>query len=256
MVQKTDFLTLVRNTLRPGFAPEMFRKLRSRLSCVSHAGESHAATAWAIANASSVEDFARHLDPKLWQEAEAFSGTLDAHANETLARIPYDLGGGGDYRLLYFLVRYLRPGTVVETGVAAGFSSTAILEALEKNHFGRLLSSDFPYFRIPDPAKYVGVVVPHHLHSRWTLFTKGDRVNVPRIVEAVKEIDLFHYDSDKTDEGRSFALDAVRRKLSENAVLIFDDIQDNRHFQRLVESSDCKYRVFFCRGKWLGLIGI
>lgn len=256
MPQKTDLLTLARNTLRPGFAPEMFRKLRSRLSGASRAGEAKSATEWAAAHASSIEDFAAHLDPTLWQEAEAFSKTLDAHAEETLSRIPYDLGGGGDYRLLYFLVRHLRPGTVVETGVAAGFSSAAILQALERNGSGRLLSSDFPYFRIPDPAKYVGVVVPHHLRANWTLFTKGDRANLPRILEAVRQVDLFHYDSDKTDEGRRFAYDTVKRKLSANAVLIFDDIQDNRHFRRLVETSNCKYRVFSCRGKWLGLIGI
>ena len=34
--------------------------------------------------------------------------------------------------LLYFFVRYFKPKVVLETGVAAGFSSLSILKALKK----------------------------------------------------------------------------------------------------------------------------
>ena len=55
------------------------------------------------------------------------------------------LGGGGNFILLYFLTRKFNK-VVVETGVAAGWSSLAILGAFEKNGEGKLYSSDFPYF--------------------------------------------------------------------------------------------------------------
>ena len=47
--------------------------------------------------------------------------------------------------LLYVLVRLLNPDTVIETGVAGGASSTAILQALQDNrHGGKLFSIDRP----------------------------------------------------------------------------------------------------------------
>ena len=76
-----------------------------------------------------------------------------------MENIQYNLGGGADYPLLYFLTRYLNPENVLETGVAAGFSSYAILSALQKNRKGTLYSSDFPYLRIKNPERYIGIVV-------------------------------------------------------------------------------------------------
>ena len=55
---------------------------------------------------------------------------------------------GGLYKLLYFPIRKIKPYTVVETGVAAGWTSLAILRALNKNGRGHLYSSDFPYFEL------------------------------------------------------------------------------------------------------------
>jgi hypothetical protein len=44
----------------------------------------------------------------------------------------------------YAVTRKLRPSTVLETGVCNGFSTVAILQALEENHAGRLHSIDYP----------------------------------------------------------------------------------------------------------------
>ena len=99
------------------------------------------------------------------------------YRNKKLKKIKYDLGGGGFYPLLFFIVKYIKPNIVVETGVAAGFSSYAILKAIEENKKGRLYSSDFPYFRIPNPEKYIGIIVPEKLKKSWDLLIDGDNIN-------------------------------------------------------------------------------
>ena len=55
-------------------------------------------------------------------------------STENLKNIPHDLGGAAAIDLLYFLIRYSNPKVVVETGVAAGFSSFSILKALKTNN--------------------------------------------------------------------------------------------------------------------------
>ena len=106
---------------------------------------------------------------------------LQISADEKLKALDYDLGGGGNSPLLYFLVRSMRPRIVVETGVAAGFSSSAILTALKENGEGILYSSDFPYFRIKNPEKYIGLLVDEELKGNWTCLKQGDRFNLPEI---------------------------------------------------------------------------
>ncbi|MEM8494261.1 MAG: class I SAM-dependent methyltransferase [Planctomycetota bacterium] len=173
-----------------------------------------------------------------------------------MAKIDHPLGGGGAYPALYFLTRCMRPACVVETGVAAGFSSCSVLAALEANGEGRLYSSDFPYFRLPNPEQYVGVVVDEPLKKNWRLYLDGDDANLPRIVDSVDRIDLFHYDSDKSYSGRQAALEHVKGALSEEAVIVFDDIQDNSHFRDLVEETRPEsWRVFRFQGKYVGMIG-
>ena len=173
-----------------------------------------------------------------------------------MKNIKYDLGGGADYPLLYFLTRYLRPENVLETGVAAGFSSYAILSALQKNGKGKLYSSDFPYFRLKDPEKYIGIVVEKSLRKNWNLFIEGDENNLPKILKTVKKIDIFSYDSDKTYSGRSKTLTKVSKFLTENSVIIMDDIQDNSFFYDYIkENNISNWKVFEFNNKFLGIIG-
>ncbi len=210
---------------------------------------------WYAKQAEQYEDFLQNLDADLWSETQEACSALTRDAKSKLETIPYDLGGGGNYELLYFLTRYMNPKNVVETGVAAGWSSSAVLTALEKNGQGMLYSSDFPYFRMKDPENYIGFVVANDLKSNWRLFIEGDQYNLPKICEEVEQIDLFHYDSDKSYEGRVRAFHEVSSKLSDNAAIIFDDIQDNAHFKDFVEERCVPYRVFGFGGKYLGLTG-
>lgn len=81
-------------------------------------------------------------------------------------------------KIIYALVRALKPKQCVEIGVASGGTSTHILAALEANGAGKLFSVDI--------AEGVGYAVPEALNRRWTLIEKADG----RTVKLPKHIDF------------------------------------------------------------------
>ena len=157
------------NMVRPGYFPVMVEKVWRRLVERGRRADALMAAEWCAARVEPFDSLASELDAELWAETKAFERRLQDLARARLADIDLDLGGEGDYRLLYFMTRYLKPRIVVETGVGAGFSTQAILTALAANRSGRLLSSDFPYFRFENPAQYAGILVEEELKKPWTL---------------------------------------------------------------------------------------
>jgi predicted O-methyltransferase YrrM len=245
---------IILNAIRPGYAREMVHKVGLRWQERRARAERAEIEQWCRARSRDIADWAQALDPALWAEARAFHDKQRRTADEKLRDLGVDLGGGGAYDLLYFLTRLLRPQTIVETGVAAGFSSRAFLTALRSNGGGgRLFSSDFPYFRLHAPEQYVGILVEPELRSDWQPLLNGDRRNLPEIIRTAGAIDLVHYDSDKSYQGRAFAARTLEPKLAPESVLIFDDIQDNWHFRDAAR--DRHFLVFPFEGKWVGLIG-
>jgi predicted O-methyltransferase YrrM len=207
-------------------------------------------------NLIDFEDFAKNIDQNLWQESVTFSQELEHKSKEILSKLSIGIGGGGIYPLIYFVTRHKKPKITVETGVAAGYSSQTFLSAIDKNGFGKLYSSDFPYFRIDNPEKYIGILVDEKLKSNWNLYIDGDKTNLPKIMSEIDSIDLFHFDSDKSYEGRIFATNLIKNKLSENAIVFYDDINDNTHFYDYVTQNNIKnYKVFKFMGKYIGMIG-
>ena len=55
------------------------------------------------------------------------------------------MGGSAHIDLLYDCVKILKPTNIIETGVAFGWSSLAILKAISENKNGKLISVDMPY---------------------------------------------------------------------------------------------------------------
>jgi predicted O-methyltransferase YrrM len=254
MLQK--LLNIGTNSLKRRNMPVMVNKVITRLKEHSAANDAPQAVSWAKENAQSLEDYINHLDPALWQETKTECDILTEKARAKLDALGMDLGGGGHYYLLYFLTRYFKPKTIVETGVAAGWSSQSLLTALHKNGGGALFSSDFPYFRYKNPEKYVGYLVDEEFKQNWMLFIDGDENNLPRIAQQLKNpVDLFHYDSDKSREGRNYAFNILQPKLADDAVVVFDDIQDNFHFKDFVTRKKWPFKVFEFEEKYIGLTG-
>jgi predicted O-methyltransferase YrrM len=158
--------------------------------------------------------------------------------------------------MLYFLMRLRRPECVVETGVAAGYSSQVFLSAMESNGRGHLFSSDFPYYYLKDPEQYIGLLVEKQLFWRWDLLLEGDEANLPTIMSRVSKVDIFHFDSDKSYSGRVFALAQVTPKMADGGLIVIDDIQDNSHcFDYLKDNNILNFSVFEFLGKYVCLIG-
>lgn len=253
----TPWKNTFRAALKPITAKVMMGKLIKRVTSRKGTLDKRANLQWLQDNATDLSHFLDKFPSDIKEETSHFLSHIKKHSSDILDNIPYDLGGGGGVPLLYALVRHLKPDIVVETGVAAGFSSSTILTAMKQNDKGHLFSSDFPYFRLPNPEQYVGVVVEDGLKDRWSLHLKGDEYNLPEIMKSLTgKIALFHYDSDKSYDGRAFAMDAVRPHLTPDAVLVIDDIQDNSYFHDYVAASpSVPWTVFLYEGKYIGLIG-
>ena len=74
--------------------------------------------------------------------------------------------------------------------------------------------SDFPYFRIKNPENYIGILVDKKKFPNWELKIEGDEVNIPKLISNINHIDIFHYDSDKTYEGKINVYNLIKKKIS------------------------------------------
>lgn len=247
---------IVRNASRPGYLPVLVDKLCLRLRARRANSPDPEIIRWCHEHVEDAATFAESLDAVLWQEAQRFAEDFEEKARQRLAAFDVTLGGGGHIGLLYFLVRLKKPRSVVETGVAAGFSTQAMLAAMHRNGSGRLYSSDFPYFRLETPERYIGCLVDDDLKANWELFVRGDTANFPLILAKAGPVDLLHYDSDKSYEGRRRVIDSVAPQLSEGAVLVMDDIQDNAFFRDYTQATSLPFHVVEYQGKYLGLTGL
>lgn len=221
---------------------------------------SHEAEIWAKLNTNfSTEEFCSSIDSNLFDEILPEVKLFEDEAKAKLSKLKVQLGGGGNYTLLYFLVRKFMPNIVVETGVAAGWSSLAILRGLKKNKNGKLYSSDFPYFRLENPEQYIGILAKNELNKiNWFLDIRGDDVAINEIKKKIgnNPIDIIHYDSDKSYSGREQFLKNLYSNINSKTVIIFDDIQDNLHFKNLVNKKKESFCIVEFNGKYIGLLGI
>ncbi len=165
---------------------------------------------------------------------ERYLDTLSA-ARTRADAVPVKMGGGGHTDLLYTLCEYQQAMTVIETGVAYGWSSLAILLSLKNRPDAHLISIDLPYFERHND-EWVGIAVPKELKEQWTLLRMADREGIPKALKIAPVVDFIHYDSDKSESGRAFAYPLLWNALKPGGILMSDDIQDNMGFARFCES--------------------
>lgn len=226
---------------RPILWPALARNVVNKLSGKIPDSEEQArrkaeAVAWCAPRAVGPDEALRALGlPAPVRRIEDEHRNTLRTARECVAAVPVKMGGGGAMDFLYTLCESLSARRVVETGVAYGWSSLAILLSLNARPGARLYSVDLPYFERHND-RWVGAAVPDALKGRWSLYRMADRQGLPRALrEAGGPIDLAHYDSDKSPEGRAFALPRLWANLREGGILVCDDIQDNLAFARFCE---------------------
>ena len=174
--------------------------------------------------------------------------------NKKILEAGITLGGGADLKLLFNIVLLLKPKKVLETGVAFGWSSMSILLAQQKIVDSILISIDMPYPK-QNNEKYVGLVVPEQLKNKWKLVREPDRNGIKKALFILNgEIDLCHYDSDKSYEGRKYAYPIIWDAIRVGGIFISDDIEDNFYFSEFVDENKLNYAIIKCNEKYVGII--
>lgn len=163
------------------------------------------------------------------------------------------MGGPADLDLLYAAAELSDSRHVIETGVAYGWSSLAILCALDRREGARLVSVDMPYPKEGN-EEFVGIVLTDEMKKRWTLIREPDRRGLEKAIAAIGgTIDLCHYDSDKSWWGRQYGYKLLWDALRPGGVFLSDDIQDNLAFAKFVEERSLRFAVTECGGKYVGI---
>ena len=151
---------------------------------------------------------------------------------------------------LYRLLRDLRPGVAVETGVCNGVSTAFLLLALEDNGAGELHSIDLPEVAgeeyeagtfwdgkggaVIPPGKEPGWMVPPGLRERWHLVLGRSQDELPPLLERLGAIDFFMHDSEHSYECMSFEFRNAWAALHDGGVLIADDVNVNSAWDEFV----------------------
>jgi hypothetical protein len=128
------------------------------------------------------------------------------------------------------VTRHLQPDAVIETGVARGITSAAVLSALNDNEQGHLYSIDLPPLS-NGWMEQSGVAIDPTLRARWTYIRGSSRRRLPRLIADLEQIDLFVHDSLHTVETMGFEFDCAWGALRTGGVMLSDDIDDSRAFE-------------------------
>lgn len=241
---------------RPTFWPHIWgaaiRRTKPDRDTPEHRG---LARAWAEERAVPLADALAAIGLMRAGEAipEMSRDLLDAAA-ERRRRVPVKMGAPADLKLLFAAARLSGAKRAVETGVAYGWSTLALLAAMEGRPGARLISVDMPYpFR--GNEAWVGAVVPETLRMNWELLRRPDRTGIPRALSRLSgAIDICHYDSDKIYWGRRFAYPLLWRALAPGAVFISDNIEDNMAFAEFAAEKNAPFAVTKSADKFIGVL--
>ena len=164
-----------------------------------------------------------------------------------------DFGGHGHIVLIYAVCENLKAVKALETGVAYGLSSAAILQSISKRS-GKLISVDMPMLKQTD-YHLIGIAVDENLKSNWELLREPDRYGLNKAIKKLNySFDLAHYDSDKSYYGRKWSQPLIWKYLRIGGIFISDDIEDNSAFREFVASNNLDFSVLKFEGKYVGVI--
>lgn len=126
-------------------------------------------------------------------------------------------------RIVGGIVKLTRPRTMVETGVAFGFTTATVLRAMHDNASGHLYSIDLPPLQY-DPDEAIGRAVPEELKDRWTLRLGDSRKLLEPVAAHAAPIDVFLHDALHTYSAQLREYRTVWPKMRAGGVLISDDV--------------------------------
>jgi predicted O-methyltransferase YrrM len=231
---------------------ELFlRKFRTNFDSPLHISQ---ATNWAAQHAVSVQK-ALELVGIIEEGAEVpkISQQLLKEANLLAQQSKVKMGGAGDIHLIYAATLLSGSKKAIETGIAYGWSSLSMLAGLDDHPSSLLISIDMPYPKMNN-EDYVGIVVPNFLREKWYLIKEPDRRGILKAIKKInQQVDICHYDSDKSYYGRAYGYPLLWNALRDGGIFISDDIQDNLAFKNFVESKNLIFAVTEYKGKYIGI---
>jgi predicted O-methyltransferase YrrM len=177
------------------------------------------------------------LHPALRQ---AYGTIQSASAERPTGEMPFNI----TVEVLYVLARATKPAVIVETGVAAGISSTAWLTAISKNGSGRLFSIDLPKHSegddtpgstfIPEGHES-GWAIPDELRESHDLRIGSSLALLADLVASLGSIDVFFHDSDHSEDNVRFELETAWPTLSAGGLLVSHDVHKHDAFSTFAD---------------------
>jgi predicted O-methyltransferase YrrM len=240
---------------RPRLYPQVLRAINDSVARrISSQGNRRQAERWCEERAINTTDaIARMTGSHMAESVRETFKDVFTKAEQACRACPVEMGGAANLDLLYYMAEYLKAQKVIETGVAYGWSSLALLLSLATRDGSLLISTDIPYLD-RDSAEYAGCVVPDKFKSHWELIKLPDKLALPQALKRIQRIDMCHYDSDKAYKGRTWAYKLLWKALNPGGCLISDDIADNTAFKdfcsqidtepiivRMASATDTKY---------------
>ena len=151
------------------------------------------------------------------------------------------------FSLLYALIRAGKLTNIVETGVANGFTTNAVMKALEENNnLGTLHSFDL----LPETRNvYTG-------KGNWKfnlLKSRKAHEQIFKIVSDIPKIDLWIHDSNHGYRWQKFEYLLAYERLNQNGILISDDIDASPAWGELLRTHFRKSYVIFDSRKFVGI---
>ena len=141
---------------------------------------------------------------------------------------------------IYCCVRVIQPETMIETGVAHGYSSWIILNAMHKNGKGELHSVDLPNndtnkaYNFGKTTPQTGWLVPDQLKSKWHLHLGDAHQLLPQLINELKNIDIFFHDSDHSYDHMKFEFNTMYPAIKNGGIILSDDVHKNDSYREFV----------------------
>ena len=149
----------------------------------------------------------------------------------------------------YALIREKRPKIILETGIGYGYMSAVILEALNKNKYGQLYSTDV--------LGEVGIMTWATDKSRWhKIIGKPKTVFRDALKEVKGKIDMFIHDSDHSYQNMKYEFNAAYPRMSRNGWILSDDIIINDAYIEFCKKIGAKQSALYEPSKLYGVIDL
>ena len=233
--------TLIWYLKRPGLYPELFRQGKKFFYQPNvQIDENKEANIWCAGlSINTIEALKKISGNNTFEPIHKKYKEIFEKSKKIANECPVKMGGPGNVDLLYWISEYLQAKKVIETGVAYGWSSLAILLSIVHRENTILISTDRPYPKLNNDD-YVGCVVPDSYKSNWQIIKMADRDALPLALKKLNTIDMCHYDSDKSYEGRIWAYPLLWKAIRSGGCFISDDINDNLAFHDFCKKIDKK----------------